>query len=78
MHIHAQPVAGTVHVERPVRLALDQRLHVTLEQAQLNQPFGDHPHGGFMGMVPVLARGDFGKRRCLGAQNKLIDSLLLG
>ncbi len=70
-------MAGTVHVEGLVGLAGDQRVHLTLQQAQLDQPGGDHPNSGFVSLVPVLARGDMLEGLFVGLEHQLVNSLLL-
>ena len=78
MHIHAQPVAGTVHVEGAVGFAGDQFVNVTLQQPQLHQAGGDDLHGRLVGLVPMFVRRDLLEGGFLGGQHNLVDRLLLG
>ncbi|MCY1376911.1 hypothetical protein D9M69_644400 [compost metagenome] len=76
MHIHAQPVAGAVHVKRLVGFTGDQFVNVTTQQTQLDQPGRDDPDRGLVRLIPVLVRGDFGKGGFLGGQHQFVDRFL--
>ncbi|MCY1397965.1 hypothetical protein D9M71_129890 [compost metagenome] len=69
---------GAVHVEGLVGLALDQLVDLAGEQTQLHQAGSDHPQRGLVGLVPVLARGNFVEGGFLGAEHQFVDGLLLG
>ncbi|MNM82310.1 hypothetical protein D3C81_943370 [compost metagenome] len=71
-------MAGAVHVESLVGFAGDQLVDVAAEQAELHQAGGDHPHGGFVGFVPVAAGGDVVHRVQVRFQHQFVDRLLLG
>ena len=77
MHVHAQPVAGTVHVEAPVCLGLDEFGGVAREQPQIHQALGQDTHRRFV----VVDHGSFRTHRRdggrLGRQHQLVDGALL-
>ena len=82
MHIHAQPVAGAVHVEGQVGALLQHVLHVAdpaaVQNAQIEQALGQHGQGRLVRIVEAAAgRGGI---RCglLRRQHHIVDSALFG
>lgn len=78
MYIHAQPVAGAVHVKRLIGFAGDQFVDLALQQTEFHQPRGNDSNRGFVRLIPVLVRGDFGERCFLRGQDQFVDRFLLG
>ena len=67
MHIHAQPVAGAVHVELKISPLVDHIVQradlVAIEQAQVEHALGQHLDTGFVriGETGATARGGDGR-----------------
>jgi len=51
VNVHAQPVAGAVHVERFVLFRLDQFLDIALQHTERRQPLGQRPHAASCGSL---------------------------
>ena len=58
MHVHAQPVAGAVHVEAAVGVGLDDAVDAAGEQPQIDHALREHAHRGFVRRVPGVAGRD--------------------
>ena len=54
----------------------DQLVDFALQQPELHQPGGDDPNRGFVRLVPVLVRSDFGECRFLRSQHQFVDRFL--
>ena len=78
MHVHAQPVAGAVHIVFHIGAILDQLRRFALEQAKLDHALCQHPHCRIVRVVPVIARLDPGESGLLRGQHQLVDFLLRG
>jgi hypothetical protein len=78
VHVHAQPVAGAVHVEAAVGAVLDQRRHPALEQPERTSPRVSTSHRGVVRLVPVVAGAHLVDRRELRLQHHLVERALLG
>ena len=76
MHIHAQPVAGAVHIIFRVIAIFDQLRQFALEQAELEQTFGQCFHRRMVRIIPVVARPDLFYRLVLGGQHHIINFFL--
>ena len=80
MHVHADPVAGAVHVELKVTAIGDHVLHRThlvfVEQAHVQQALGQHADTGLVRVGE--ARPGSGGRHCrlLRGQNQLVQRAL--
>ena len=76
VHIHPDPVAGTVHEEFPIGFVFDQLCDRAIEQAQCLQPFGDDSNGGIVGIIPVIALHRPLDRRKLRLEDDLVHGSL--
>ncbi|MNV39880.1 hypothetical protein D3C71_1314720 [compost metagenome] len=80
MHIHAQPVAGAVHVELEVRALVDhvlRRPHLVLvEQAQVQHALRQHGHRGVVRVVEAGTRLGGSHGGILAGQHQVVQRTL--
>src|SRR3954468_19674231 len=55
VHIQAEPVASSVHIEALVGFLLQHRVERAAEQFQIKHALREHAHGGVVRIVPRLA-----------------------
>src|SRR5918995_2708283 len=77
VHVHAEPVAGAMHEEAPVRALLDERRYLAFEDAELHQPMCDRADRGVVRLIPVIAGLRLGDGCVLRVQHDLVDGALL-
>ena len=77
MHIHAQPVSGSMHEELPVGAVLDQRRQLALEQTQFDQALGYFAYCGIMRIIPVISRSGGSDGCVLRLQYHFVHGALL-
>src|SRR3546814_4303508 len=65
-----------MHVELALLAGLDQLLYITLEQAELDQTFGENTGRDFMRLANRLANFQRLDRRLVGRQHDLVDRAL--
>ena len=76
VHVHAQPVAGAVHVIGLVRLVLDQILGLAVQDTQFHQSLGQHLDRRFVRFVPVSSRTRTLDSSPLRLQHQVVDGPL--
>ena len=79
VHVHAHPVAGAVHVKTEIaalRNVLVQAAGVFVEQAQIEQPLGNHAHGGVVNVGKARACTGGGNARFFCSQHQIVNGTL--
>eukprot|EP01022_Parablepharisma_sp_SALTPOND_P033110 TRINITY_DN881_c1_g1_i15.p1 TRINITY_DN881_c1_g1~~TRINITY_DN881_c1_g1_i15.p1 ORF type:complete len:1351 (-),score=485.80 TRINITY_DN881_c1_g1_i15:36729-40781(-) len=80
VYVHAQPVAGAVHVELAIVALLDDVLQradlVCVEQAGVQHALRQHLDGGVVAIHEALARGSLGDGGVLRGQHDFIERIL--
>ena len=78
--VAAEPVAGAVHVERPVGLRVDDGVdiadHVPVEQAGVEHALGEHPHGSGVRIAVACAGMHRLESRSLRVDDDLVERAL--
>ncbi|MNU88153.1 hypothetical protein D3C71_779570 [compost metagenome] len=80
VHVHAQPVAGAVHVELEVGARVDHVVDaadlVAVEQAQVEHALRQHLHGRVVRVVEAVAGLGGGGRGVLAGQHQVVQRAL--
>src|SRR5438552_7688829 len=73
VHVHAEPVAGAVHVELAVVMHRERVVDPAGEQAQRDQPLDEGAAGGVVHRLVAVAGAGGRDPRPLRAQHRLVD-----
>ena len=80
VHVHAQPVAGAVHVKRKIGALFNHVLQaadlVGVQQPQVQHALGQHFDGGLVRVGKARASAGGVHRRLLGCQHQLVERAL--
>ena len=76
MHVKTQPMSGAMTEKLQVSLVLDECGDLSLEQPQRDETLGNHAHGGFVRMIPVVSRTYLVDGGELRLQHDVIDRTL--
>ena len=76
VHVHAEPVAGAVHVELLVRAALEHLVERALAQAEVDEALREHALGDLVVVVELDARPHRVEARELRGEHHLVHVLL--
>src|SRR6185437_4259844 len=77
VHVHAEPMARSVHEETPVgAIALELR-RPSLQQPELHEAVRDDADSSLVWLVPMVARTHFGDCSPVGFEHDLVNGTLL-
>src|SRR5579863_5288408 len=78
MHVEAEPMSRAMTEKLHVLLVLDECRDLALEQPQLDETLGNHAHGGFVRMIPVVPGTHLVDGGELSLQHDVVDRALGG